>query len=71
MRDILDDVAPWLREREPVALATVVRTWQSSPRPAGAAMAVAASGQDVVRLVEVHPVGLGLQHTVLQRGVTG
>ena len=47
MRDILDDVAPWLREREPFALATVVRTWQSSPRPAGAAMAVAASGQVV------------------------
>ncbi len=45
MRDILDDLAPWLLEREPFALATVVRTWQSSPRPAGAAMAVSASGQ--------------------------
>lgn len=45
MRDILDDVAPWLRDREPFALATVVRTWQSAPRPAGASMAVAASGQ--------------------------
>lgn len=45
MRDILDDLAPWLLRREPFALATVVRTWQSSPRPAGAAMAVSASGQ--------------------------
>ncbi|CCQ15670.1 putative uncharacterized protein [Rhodococcus sp. AW25M09] len=45
MRDILGDLAPWLLEREPFALATVVRTWQSSPRPAGAAMAVSASGQ--------------------------
>ncbi|WP_032368963.1 XdhC family protein [Rhodococcoides fascians] len=45
MRDILDDVAPWLHDREPFALATVVRTWQSAPRPAGASMAVAASGQ--------------------------
>ncbi|MDV6233055.1 XdhC family protein [Rhodococcus cercidiphylli] len=45
MRDILDDLAPWLLEREPFALATVVRTWQSSPRPAGAAMAVSAFGQ--------------------------
>ena len=52
MRDILDDVAPWLREREPFALATVVRTWQSSPRPAGAAMAVAASGQ-VLSLIHI------------------
>ncbi|OZD64275.1 XshC-Cox1 family protein [Rhodococcus sp. 05-340-1] len=45
MRDILDELAPWLLEREPFALATVVRTWQSSPRPAGAAMAVSARGQ--------------------------
>ncbi len=47
MRDILDDLAPWLLRREPFALATVVRTWQSSPRPAGAAMAVSGSGQVV------------------------
>ena len=45
MRDILDDLAPWLLRREPFALATVVRTWQSSPRPAGAAMAVSSAGQ--------------------------
>ncbi|MDJ0362386.1 XdhC/CoxI family protein [Rhodococcus sp. H29-C3] len=47
MRDLLDDLAPWLERHEPFALATVVRTWQSSPRPAGAAMAVSKSG-DVV-----------------------
>lgn len=47
MRDILDDLAPWLMRREPFAVATVVRTWQSSPRPAGAAMAVSETGQVV------------------------
>ncbi|MFC7448056.1 XdhC family protein [Rhodococcus daqingensis] len=47
MRDILDELAPWFGRHEPFALATVVRTWQSSPRPAGAAMAVSASGEVV------------------------
>ena len=41
MDDILEAVGLWLREGKPVALATVAVTWGSSPRPAGAKMAVA------------------------------
>lgn len=44
MRDILDSVRSWT---EPFALATVIRTWQSAPRPAGAAMAVHPAGEVV------------------------
>ena len=44
MRDILDSISSWT---EPYALATVVSTWQSAPRPPGAAMAVSASGEVV------------------------
>lgn len=44
MREILDDIAVWCGRGERFALATVIRTWRSSPRPAGAAMAVSESG---------------------------
>ncbi len=40
MQDILDTVDSWLREGQPVALATVVETWGSSPRQAGAKMGI-------------------------------
>ncbi len=40
MRDILNDIQPWLNAGEPFALATVINTWGSSPRGAGATMAV-------------------------------
>ena len=40
MVDILDTVERWLDEGKPVALATVTDTWGSSPRQAGAKMAV-------------------------------
>ena len=40
MRDIMDTVEQWLHESKPVALATVAATWGSSPRQAGAKMAV-------------------------------
>ncbi len=40
MQDILDTVDNWLREGQPVALATVVETWGSSPRQAGAKMGI-------------------------------
>lgn len=40
MRDILADLAAWEAEGRPYALATVVRTWGSSPRQPGAALAV-------------------------------
>jgi xanthine dehydrogenase accessory factor len=42
MFDILDTVNKWLSEGQAVALATVVETWGSSPRQAGAKMAVTA-----------------------------
>jgi xanthine dehydrogenase accessory factor len=40
MLDILDTVETWLNEGRSIALATVVETWGSSPRQAGAKMAV-------------------------------
>jgi xanthine dehydrogenase accessory factor len=43
--DILATVAAWLDAEGEVALATVVQTWGSSPRPAGSQMAVAAGGR--------------------------
>ncbi len=43
--DILGTAAGWLAEGERVAIATVVRTWGSSPRPAGSQMAVTATGR--------------------------
>jgi xanthine dehydrogenase accessory factor len=47
MRDVLDDLDRWWRADEPVAMATVVSTWQSAPRPPGAAMLVGADGTAV------------------------
>ena len=45
MRDVLPDLARWRQEGEETALATVVRTWGSTPRPAGARFAVTRSGR--------------------------
>ncbi len=42
---ILAQAVAWRDAGERVALATVVRTWGSSPRPAGAQLVVAASGE--------------------------
>jgi xanthine dehydrogenase accessory factor len=47
MRDILEEIAPWYAAGERFALATVSRTWSSSPRPIGASMAVSSSGEVV------------------------
>ncbi|MBM0279414.1 XdhC family protein [Micromonospora tarensis] len=44
MPDVFDEVHRRCRDGEPVALATVVATWHSAPRPPGAAMMVAADG---------------------------
>jgi len=41
----LRQAVEWMRQGVPVALATVVRTWGSSPRPAGSHLAVAADGR--------------------------
>ena len=43
--DILATAAAWAADGETVALATVVETWGSSPRPAGSRVAVTASGR--------------------------
>ena len=43
--DILAIAARWKAEGEQVAIATVVETWGSSPRPAGSRLAVTASGR--------------------------
>jgi xanthine/CO dehydrogenase XdhC/CoxF family maturation factor len=44
--DILGAAAAWLAQGEPaVALATVVRSWGSSPRPPGSQLAVTADGR--------------------------
>lgn len=43
--DILTTAGQWVAEGETVALATVVETWGSSPRPAGSRLAVTASGR--------------------------
>ncbi len=40
MRDIAEEIGRWLDNRERFALATVTRTWGSSPRPVGSVMAV-------------------------------
>ena len=45
MRDVMDEVAGWLRQEDPVALATVISTWGSAPRPVGSRMAVSRSGR--------------------------
>jgi xanthine/CO dehydrogenase XdhC/CoxF family maturation factor len=42
--EILQQAADWRHAGKGVALATVVKTWGSSPRPAGAKLAVADDG---------------------------
>jgi xanthine dehydrogenase accessory factor len=41
MRDILPDLDRWTTEQQPIAVATVVQTWGSSPRQPGAKMGIA------------------------------
>jgi xanthine/CO dehydrogenase XdhC/CoxF family maturation factor len=47
MKDVLEQVAEWRVEGRDVALATVVETWGSSPRPAGSHLAVNEQGDFV------------------------
>jgi xanthine/CO dehydrogenase XdhC/CoxF family maturation factor len=42
--DVLETAARWLGEGRKVALGTVVKTWGSSPRPAGSQIAVRDDG---------------------------
>ncbi|HEY2576943.1 MAG TPA: XdhC family protein [Streptosporangiaceae bacterium] len=47
MRDILNPIAKWWDSGETFGLATLVRTYRSAPREAGAALAVSADGEVV------------------------
>ena len=47
MRDIVDQLIGWHADGVPFAVATVIRTFSSAPRGAGAAMAVSAAGEVV------------------------
>jgi xanthine dehydrogenase accessory factor len=44
MRDVLSDINRWQEEKQPVALATVVKTWGSAPRKVGAKMGLTPAG---------------------------
>ncbi len=44
MRDILSDLMNWQRDGKSIALATVIQTWGSAPRRAGAKMGMASDG---------------------------
>jgi xanthine dehydrogenase accessory factor len=45
MREVLEELNQWTREGEDIAIATVVETWGSSPRPLGSKMLVTRSGK--------------------------
>jgi xanthine dehydrogenase accessory factor len=45
VRDVIEEIKEWIQADDPVALATVIRTWGSAPRPAGSRMAVSRSGK--------------------------
>ena len=45
MREVFSELEQWTREGEDIAIATVVETWGSSPRPLGSKMLVTRSGK--------------------------
>jgi xanthine dehydrogenase accessory factor len=45
MREVLPELNEWIGGREDVAVATVIETWGSSPRPLGSKMLVTRSGK--------------------------
>src|SRR6187431_1705176 len=47
MRDVIDQLEGWWKNGETAALATVVATFRSAPRPPGASMLVGPSGEAV------------------------
>ncbi|MFZ5871659.1 MAG: XdhC family protein [Actinomycetota bacterium] len=47
MREVLPELLQWWRAGRPVGMGTVVATWRSAPRPAGAAMLVGPDGEAV------------------------
>lgn len=47
MKEVLEDLIAAYNSGDTTAMATVVRTWRSAPRPAGASMMVTATGEAV------------------------
>ncbi|MFX0539701.1 XdhC family protein [Ornithinimicrobium sp. Y1847] len=47
MREVLDRLLTWWEAGDEVAMGTVIGTWKSAPRPAGAAMLVGSDGEAV------------------------
>src|SRR3954463_3380929 len=47
MRDVLDELVGWWQAGDTVGVGTVVGTWRSAPRPAGASMLVGPGGEAV------------------------
>jgi len=45
MKDVISDIDNWQQDQSPIALATVVQTWGSSPRKVGAKMALTPDGR--------------------------
>ena len=45
MKEILDDIERWRASGEKVAIATVIATRRSAPRPVGAKLAISESGE--------------------------
>ncbi len=45
MREVLAELTEWIEAGEDIALATVIETWGSSPRPLGSKMVVTRSGK--------------------------
>ena len=45
MREVLDELNAWIDGQEEIAIATVIETWGSSPRPLGSKMLVTRSGK--------------------------
>jgi len=45
VREVLDELNEWIGGREDIAVATVIETWGSSPRPLGSKMLVTRSGK--------------------------
>lgn len=47
MKEVLDELISLYNAQQPAAMATVVRTWRSAPRPAGASMLVTEAGEAI------------------------
>jgi len=73
VRDVLPELAAWWRAGQAVGMGTVVGTWDSAPRPAGAAMLVGPDGSAVGSVsggcVESDVYALGEQVRALGRPV--